>query len=104
MIFLRIDSEPPRSFYVNPMAIPLLPAQEARHELLLFVGALRSSAEGETPNLAVTLRNTSAQCSQLFADPPIGVKAELRNEDETLFTGVVRTVDIGDDCRLSIEA
>lgn len=104
MIFLRIESEPPRSFYVSPLALPLLPASEAREELLLTVGALRSSADGETPNLNITLRNTSAQCSKLFADPPIGAKAELRNEDGVLFAGVVSSVDLGEDCRLSIEA
>lgn len=104
MIFLRIDSEPPRNFYVNPLCLPLLPAQEARHELLLTIGSLRSSAEGETPNLTATLRNTSGQCSQLFSAPPIGDKAEIHDEDGVLFSGVVRTVDIGEDCRLSIEA
>lgn len=104
MIYVRIESEPPRSFYVNPLAIPLLPAQEARHELLITVGTLRSSADGETPNLTVTLRNSSAQCSRLFADPPLGAKAQIMDEDGVRFSGVVRDIEIGDDCRMSIEA
>lgn len=92
MTWLRIAGHPARNFYRDARALPLLPTGEARHELLLSLGALRSSAGDETPNVTVTLRNDDGQCARLFAAPPLGAPVHLIDETGIVFAGVVNEI------------
>lgn len=103
-MILRILGKPTRQIYRDARDFDALAAGEARHELLLSVGTLRSSVDGETPNITAVLRNDSAQCARLFARPPIGATAELRNQGGIVFSGTIRSVALGKDCELGIEA
>jgi len=40
----------------------------------------------------------------LFADPPIGYRAELRSADGLLFSGVVNQITLGRSAQLRVEA
>lgn len=105
MIWLRILGHPVRNLYRDARALPSLPADEARHELLESVGTLRSGVEGETPNVTITLRNDSAQCARLLAVPPLAVAAELRDEAGVVFAGTVQSIALdGSECRVGIQA
>lgn len=105
MIWLRILGRPTRNFYADARALPHLPIGEARHELLVSAGTLRSSVDGETPNVTIALRNDSGQCSRLFASPPLAAIAELRDETGIVATGTVQSVALdGGECRVGLEA
>lgn len=104
MTWLRILGAPTRVFYADPRDRPSLSGQGSPHELLRSIGTLRSGIDGETPNVSVTLRNDSGQCTALFAAPPIGATAELRDASGILFSGTVQGVELGQpDATLQIE-
>ncbi len=105
MIWLRIAGTPPRQFYRDARTIPHLEATEARHELLIDTGTLRSSVEGETSGVTVTLRNRAGECARLLAVPPLGSSAQLRDETGSVFEGIVSSVEMGDgECRIEVQA
>lgn len=104
-VWLRTLGQPPRQFYRDVSALPLLVPQDARHQLLQSAGTLRSDIDGETPSVTVTLRNDAGQCARLFLLPPIGESAEIRDASGVLFAGSIRSIDMGGtDCRLEIQA
>lgn len=104
MKWLRIYGNPVRQFYSNADALPFLQAGQARHELLLEAGTVRSNFEGETSNVTVTLRNSVGQCSRLFARPPLTAAAELYDGATLIFAGSVQLVDLDSTCRVTVEA
>lgn len=93
-MILRIAGNPPRNYYREPSARPLLPAKEAAHMLLDSVGTLRSTATGETANLTCVLRPTALRYMAL---PPLGATATLSDGGEVLHTGRVVSVDWSED-------
>lgn len=104
MTWLRLIGEPVRVFHNAATDRALLAGQGRPHELLLGLGSLRSGIDGETPNIKVTLANGSGQCARLFAVPPIGAVAELRDATGVLFAGTVHDVSMdAGECVLGIE-
>lgn len=105
--WLTIYSDPPMQLcaadaaeYVDPMI--------AVHEILAGVGSLRSAADGEVPNLAVTLSNADGEATAVLADPPLGVEAALFRRDAGVtteeFRGVVTRVQLSDAATIEVEA
>jgi hypothetical protein len=93
VIWLVIEGNPVRQFYMTPDALPELDPSAARHGLLVNVSALRSDAEGEDANLTATLDNRSGEASALLARrPPLGARARLMSETGQLFSGIVEEI------------
>jgi hypothetical protein len=104
MIWLRIEGAPPRQFYKNADALPLLDLAEAHHALLESAGTLRARVDGTVANVTVRLRDTSDECARLFwLDPPIGARAELRDGSGVLFAGTVSVIRLGEQCEIEID-
>lgn len=104
MIWLRIEGSPLRQFYKNASALPILDLSEAHHALLESAGTLRARADGSVANTTVRLRNSSGECARLFAlDPPIGARAELRDESGVLFVGTVTSITLGEQCEIGVQ-
>lgn len=104
--WLRIAGSPARQFYRDASALSFLNIREARHALLVSLGTLSSASTGETPNATATLSNVDGSCSRLFAtQPPIGVPAEIHDENGVLFAGTVTrlTLDAAQ-CAVEISA
>jgi hypothetical protein len=105
MSWLRIVGSPARVFFKDPRDRPDMAGQGSPHELLRSIGALKSGIEGETPNVSITLRNDSGQCKALFAFPPLGAAAELRDADGVIFSGSVHDIALGaPDATIGIES
>lgn len=103
--WLRLAGPPAIHLIRDATALPLLPAGEQRHALLLSLGTLRASVGGESGNLAAVLDDSSGQCRRLFAAPPLGLAAELRDAAGVLFAGVVTAVRLGQgQCTIEVQA
>ncbi len=104
--WVLIEANPPRQFYCDPRALPHLDPQLARHQILLPLSAIRSDAEGEDANLAVTLDNRCGEASGLLAQrPPIGARARVLTPGGQVFAGVVAEIRLdATGATLSIEA
>lgn len=105
--WLTIYSDPPMQLcgadaaeYVDPMI--------AAHEILSGVGSLRSAADGEVPNLGVTLSNADGEATAVLLDPPLGVEAALFRRDSGVtteeFRGVVTRVQLSEVATIEVEA
>lgn len=104
MIWLRIESEPPRQFVKNPGDLASLTVAEAKHVLLESVGKLVSGVDGETPNITLSLRNANAECARIFLSPPLGAAAALMDADGVVFSGIVSRVSLDETCQVTIQA
>jgi len=104
ILWLTIYSTPPVHLYGHPDALAELPNDERRERLLADVQPLQSQLEDENPTLVVDLENGAGQAAVLFADPPIGYRAELRSADGLLFSGVVNQITLGRSAQLRVEA
>jgi hypothetical protein len=105
IVWFRILSTPIRQFHFNGDALPFLDPKQARHELLIDAGELATTTGADNASVSLTLRNTSAQCTKLFADPPLGADVELYGDEELLFEGTVSQIDLSaTDCKISVTA
>ena len=104
MTWLRIEGRPSRQFYRSVDDVRHLVAGEARHELLLSAGTVRSDIDGETPNATVILRNDAGQCARIFAIPPLGEPAQIVDASGVRFSGFISSVELDTDCRVTIES
>jgi len=104
MTWLRIEGRPSRQFYRSIDDVQCLAIGEARHELLLSAGTVRSDVDGETPNVTIVLRNDAGQCARLFATPPLGDPAQIVDASGVRFSGFVSSVELDTDCRVTIES
>ncbi len=93
-----------RQYYQDPDALPLMDTRRARHGLLRDAGTLRSSTDGETANVTVTLANEGARASALLADAPVGEQATLWSDGGVLLEGTVRRITLGEACTVEIAA
>lgn len=104
MIWSRIEGAPPRQFYKNAAALPLIDLSEAHHALLESSGTLNANTDGGHANITVRFRNSSGECAKLFGlDPPLGARAELRDESGILLSGVVASVSLGEQCEIAVQ-
>jgi hypothetical protein len=101
---VRIESKPPRNFYLK--SADGITAGEAKHRILVSLSELRSTAGSENANIGVVLENRSGESSSLFYVPPVGLPASVRDAaGTTIFAGTVASVSLTSEvCDLSIEA
>ncbi len=106
VLWLSIASTPPLHVYAHPAALGYMPAGERAVQLLQSVGELLADVEGATPELSVTTQNTAGQSAELWLSrPPLRARGTLYRGSEVLFSGVVRSIGLGDTvATLSLEA
>lgn len=105
MTWLRVHSDPLRHYYRDARVLDVIPAGQARHQLLTAVGQLTSEVGGENSNVSITLKD-STEAHTLMAVPPLGCTASLLDETgEIVFTAVVTSVRLGPGgCEIGLEA
>lgn len=95
-VWLVIEGNPVRQFYVDAAALQHMDAQVSRHAILQRVGALRADVEGEDPNITLELINGSGEASALLARrPPVGSRARLMTPSGQVFAGIVAEIRLG---------
>lgn len=102
-----IESDPPLQLH-DALARPHIdPTQRAR-QLLLSIGDLRASVDGEIPNVSVSLSNGDGEAVPLLARPPLGAQAVVMGMSGgaavELFRGRVADVALGDAAEITIES
>lgn len=88
-------------------ALPYVDPKVATHAILVSVGTLRSTGQGdENANVSIDLANTDMQASNLFAErPPIGAAAVLMRGNDEVFRGVVSSISLSNpEASIEIEA
>lgn len=94
-LWVKLIGQPTRYFVADVESVrDHIPKGASVHAILLPLGSLTSSAEGRTPNIAITLRNRNGLLSTMFAMPPIGDRILIETPDGVVFEGIVKTVEL----------
>lgn len=82
------------------------PVTAARPGRLVSIGTIRAalSPDAENANCTVTLDNGDGYFSQLFALPPLGYAATVKDSLTVVFQGSVTAVTLAATCEITIEA
>ena len=90
-VWLRGVRFPPRN------RIPLAARSDA--------GQLSTTTGATNAGMTLTLRNTSGQCTALFADPPLGAPVEVYQDSDLVFEGTAAQFDLSaTDCKITVQA
>lgn len=98
----------PRQQIHGPDALPYLDYADAAHQVLVGMGTLRGSVDGEIPNMTVQAENESGEAVALWRIPPLGIEAVIYGIEggETIeqFRGIVVRVTLSQPAELEIQA
>lgn len=106
-MWLRIEGSPVRQIIRDTDALPYVDPKVATHAILVTVGTLRSTGQGdENANVSIGLTNADMQASNLFATrPPIGAPAVLMRGSVEVFRGVISGIGLNNpEASIEIEA
>lgn len=105
VLWLLIEGRPTRAIgkTVDELA-DLVDARVSRSGILLSVEPIRNSVDGEAASCVVQMQNAEGQAARLFAVPPISARATVYRDAEAVFSGVVDTIDLSADCRVTVTA
>lgn len=107
MIALTIDADPRRTYYQSGPR----PSADLAHRLLSGISTLRRPLSipglnpAETPNLTADLDNARGHITAHYAlAPPLRTLAHITAGAQTLFSGTITRIDLGEVASLQIEA
>jgi len=94
MNYLVIYDSPPILLYQRDDK-SVCPEISIRYPLLDEVGKIYRELNDETPNITVSLTNLSGSLTEMFADPPLGLIAEVYSDQQSVFRGVIDSIELG---------
>lgn len=106
--WVYVDNDPPFVIYNQESDLAsigdyrvfpfLLEIPDIRYEVKV------GSESQENSALNVTVKNPRGEFTNLVADPPIGIKADIYKDGEIIFTGIVESISLGATSTMNIEA